>query len=150
MWKLDLEDDYFYKIYDSKRQIAGYFDPDYGNTNTSEEELEKIYQMHKNSDRFTRGFLTLPMVKFGVFSEKSLTVDTIYEKIQSALIRIEHWKKFMSTFSNGHSVTVSHTDQDMLSITLEIRFTPPIPLNKKIIQEKLIPTLNTFHSMGLL
>ena len=29
MWKLELEEDYF-RIYDSKKMIAGYFDPDFG------------------------------------------------------------------------------------------------------------------------
>ena len=29
LWKLELDEEYF-RIYDSKKMIAGYFDPDYG------------------------------------------------------------------------------------------------------------------------
>lgn len=150
MWHLDLEEEYFYKIYDSKKQIAGYFDPDYGKIHSPDTELEQIVQMHKNADKIKRGFLTLPMVKFGIFSEDSMTVDKLSQQIQQVNNRILHWQKFISTIDSIHSISVSHTDHDMLSITIEIKFGNAIPLDKKIIQEKLEPVLNQLQTLGLL
>jgi len=41
MWKLELEENYF-RIFDSKKQIAGYFDPDYGEIFPKEKDQEII------------------------------------------------------------------------------------------------------------
>ncbi len=149
MWKLDFEE-YFYKIYDSKKQVAGYFDPDYGKIKSPEKELEIIEQMHKNSDKITRGFLTVPMVKFGIFTEEFMLIDGLTEQVQSSLTRISDWKKFLSSFKSTHSISVSHTDQDMLSITMEVRFENPIALDKKIIYENIESILNRLQTLNLL
>ncbi|MDH3618747.1 MAG: hypothetical protein OEM89_08490, partial [Nitrosopumilus sp.] len=66
MWKLDLDEEYF-RIYDSKKLIAGYFDPDYGNIFPKENSDEIISKMLKNHDKIMGGFIMVPMIKFGLF-----------------------------------------------------------------------------------
>ncbi len=149
MWKLDLED-YFYKIYDSNKQIAGYFDPDYGVIQSSGDEFEQIQKMHKDADKIARGFLILPMVKFGIFGEQSMQMLELQGRVEQAGLRIEHWKGYLQEFPHSHSITVSHTDPDMLSITLEIRFSEHVPLDKKALGKKLEPVLDRLQDLGLL
>lgn len=148
MWRVQLEE-YSYKIYDPDKRVAGYFDPDYGRMDPAEE-LERIQKMLKNSDSITRGFLTLPMVRFGIFSEDSMSVDVLSDKVEEAFARITHWKKFMASLNNTHAVSVSHTDQDMLSMTLEIKFGERVPLDHAQIQGRLEPILDEMHKLGLL
>lgn len=66
LWKLDLDEEYF-RIYDSKKMIAGYFDPDYGEIFPKNKSDEIISQMLKNHDKIPGGFIMVPMVKFGLF-----------------------------------------------------------------------------------
>lgn len=149
MWKLDLED-YFYKIYDSDKQIAGYFDPDYGVIHSSDDEFEQIQRMHKNADKIARGFLILPMVKFGIFDEQSMHVHDLQAQVEQARLRIEHWSGYLQEFPYSHSITVSHTDPDMLSVTLEVRFKEHVPLDRKMLGQRLEPVLDRLHDLGLL
>lgn len=149
MWKLDLEDN-FYKIYDRRKQIAGYFDPDYGKIHSSGDELEQIRLMHENADKIARGFLTLPMVKFGIFDEQSLGIDDLEGRVEQARIRIAHWRRYLEGLQHTHSITVSHTDPDMLSITLEVRFDEHVPLDKKLLAQGLQPVLDKLHDLELL
>ena len=44
LWKLESDEDYF-RIYDSKKMIAGYFDPDYGDIFPKEKSEEIILSM---------------------------------------------------------------------------------------------------------
>ncbi|MFB5637903.1 MAG: hypothetical protein ACE5RF_05790, partial [Nitrosarchaeum sp.] len=73
MWKLDLDDEYF-RIFDSKKLIAGYFDPDYGDLYPKENSAEIILQMLKNHDKIPGGLLMIPLVKFGLF-DSDLDID---------------------------------------------------------------------------
>ena len=66
LWKLDLDEDYF-RIYDSKKMIAGYFDPDYGDIYPKDSSEEIISKMLKNHDKIAGGFIMVPMIKFGLF-----------------------------------------------------------------------------------
>ena len=49
-----------------------------------------------------------------------------------------------------HFVRISHTDQDMLTITFPFKFTQPTPLDKKEIAEEISPTLDLLQKQGLL
>lgn len=83
MWKLESDEGYF-RIYNSKKLIAGYFDPDYGD---------------------------------------------IFHKITLK-------KLFMSKMKyDWHSIRISHTDQDMLTIAFQIKFLKPTPLENKALPE---------------
>jgi len=149
MWKLDLED-YFYKIYDSNKQIAGYFDPDYGQIHSADDEFEQIQQMHKNADKIARGFLTLPMAKFGIFDQQSIQIADLQTRVGQASLRIAHWDRYLQDSPLSHTITVSHTDPDMLSIALEIKFREHVPLDRKVLGERLAPILDQLQKLGLL
>jgi len=151
MWKLELEEDYF-RIYDSKKQIAGYFDPDYGEIFPKEKQTEIIENMLKNHDKISGGFLMVPMVKFGIFdSEYESDITNLELQLVSANQRISQWKYFLSKSNNlAHWIHISHTDQDMLSITFPIKFSNPKPLEKNEIIVEIEPILNQMQKQGLL
>ena len=75
MWKLELDDEYF-RIFDSNKLIAGYFDPDYGDIFPKENSSEIISQMLKNHDKITGGLIMIPLVKFGLF-DSDLDIDIV-------------------------------------------------------------------------
>jgi len=150
-WKLELDDNYF-RIYDSKKQIAGYFDPDYGEIYPPEKEADVIEQMHKNHEKITGGLIMIPMLKFGIFdSDYESNIDRLETQLATVNHRLLKWKKFLSETSNqSHSIRISHTDQDMLSITLPFKFSKPTPLHKNEILNELEPILDLMHTQGLL
>jgi len=150
-WKLELDEEYF-RIYDSKKMIAGYFDPNYGDIYPKENAEEIISSMLKNHDKILGGVIMVPLVKFRLFDTD---LDTSLSEVEKNVIRvtehIEKWKNFLSqTNRTAHSIRISHTDQDMLSITFRIKFENPCPLEKKSLLEKLESTLNQLQKQGLL
>jgi hypothetical protein len=151
MWKIEREEEYF-RIFDSKKDIVGYFDPDYGELFPKEKELEIIDKMHKNHDKIPGGFLMVPMVKFRIFdNDNEAKINEIQLKIDDVKQRISQWKNFLlETKNEFHSIRVSHTDQDMLSITFPIRFDFPVSLEKKSVLENLQPTLDLLQKQDLL
>lgn len=151
MWKLDLDDEYF-RIFDSNKLIAGYFDPDYGEIFPKSNSTEIIAQMLKNHDKIPGGLLMIPLVKFGLF-DTDLDIDIL--ELESHVTRVgEHlkkWKDFIAkTNNNVHSIRISHTDQDMLTITFPITFSEPTPLDKNEIIKEIFPTLDLLQKLGLL
>jgi hypothetical protein len=151
MWKIERDEEYF-RIFDSKKDIVGYFDPDYGELFPKEKELELIDQMHKNHDKIPGGFLMVPMAKFRIFdNDKETKIDELELKLDAVKQRISQWKNFLEeTKIEFHSIRVSHTDQDMLSITFPIKFDIPVPLEKKALLEKLESTLDLLQKQGFL
>lgn len=150
-WKLEFEESYF-RIYDSNKQIAGYFDPDYGAIFPPEKEVEVIEQMHKNHDKISGGFLHVPMLKFGIFdSDYQSSIDGLENQITSVNQRIAKWKEFLSEIQNkSHMIRISHTDQDMLSMTFPFKFSKPTPLDKNEILNEIMPILDLMNNHGLL
>ena len=151
MWKLDLDEEYF-RIFDSNKLIAGYFDPDYGDLYPKENSEEIISQMLKNHDKITGGFIMVPMVKFGLFdTDLETNLDTVETQVNSVLDRLSRWRKFLSkTNLKIHYVRISHTDQDMLTITFPFKFSKPTPLDKKEMVVELTPTLDLLQKLNLL
>ena len=151
LWNLELDDE-FYRIYDSNKLIAGYFDPDYGNIYPEERIEEIITQMIKNHDKISGGFLILPFVKFGLFdTEGGMNFEYVKDKITRINSHLDKWGCFLSQTKNqAHSIHVSHTDQDMLSITFPIKFAEPTPLKSDKLLFVLTPTLNSLQESGLL
>ena len=151
MWKIERDEDHF-RIFDSKKDIVGYFDPDYGELFPKDKELELIDQMHKNHDKIPGGFLMVPMVKFRIFdNDKETKINDVEQKLDTVKNRISQWKRFLLENKNEfHSIRVSHTDQDMLSITFPIKFNFPVPLEKKALLEKLESTLDLLQKQGFL
>jgi len=151
LWKLDPDDAYF-RIYDSKKLIAGYFDPDYGNIFPKENSEQIISLMQKNHDLILGGMLMIPLVKFRLFDTD---LDTVLSKVQENVSRVsEHlqkWNKFiLDTKIQIHSIRISHTDQDMLTITFPIIFSKPTPLEKKQLALELSLTLDLLQKLDLL
>ena len=151
MWKLELEDDYF-RIYDSKKLIAGYFDPDYGNIHSREDAAEIVEMMLKNHDKIPGGHIMVPLVKFNLFdSDLNIGINELDAQVSRAAAHIEKWKGFLSRTGNDlHYIRISHTDQDMLTITFPVRFSEPIRLVKAEILVELVPILDWLQRLGLL
>ena len=151
LWKLDLDEEYF-RIYDSNKLIAGYFDPDYGDLYPKENSEEIISQMLKNHDKIAGGFIMVPMIKFGLFdTDLETNVDTVETQVTHALDRLKKWKEFLSQNNlKIHFVRISHTDQDMLTITFPVKFSKPTPLDKKEIIPEITPTLDLLQKLNLL
>lgn len=146
-WKLDLDDTYF-RILDSKKYIAGYFDPDYGEDATE----EQIESMLKRKAPVSGGYLVVPMLKFGLF-DGDLDID-IYDledkmgKVNRALAR---WSGYMRAKNYPfHSVRISHTDQDMLTMTVPIAFRRPVRLDKGDLAAEISDTMESLQRQGLL
>ena len=151
LWKLESDEDFF-RIYDSKKLVAGYFDPDYGDIFPKSNSEEIISSMLKNHDKILGGVIMVPLVKFGLFDTD---LDTTLTKVEEQVIRVnEHlqkWKIFLSeTNRKVHSIRISHTDQDMLTIAFQIKFSKPIPLEKISLCEELFPTLDLLQKSNLL
>ena len=78
MWKLEFEDGYF-RIYDSTKLIAGYFDPDYGDLSSTKNPDDVILSNIKNHDQILGGMIMIPLVKFklfDIFNSRCVTVRT--------------------------------------------------------------------------
>lgn len=150
MWHIEREEGYF-KIFDNNKNIAAYFDPEYGDI-FPEDKVDKIIEeMHKNHEKILGGYLMVPLVKFGIFSEEEMQIENLHSKVEDAKTRIERWYNFISDRQDkAHSIRVSHTDSDMLSITFPIRFSEPTPLEKKLVLEQLEITLSSLNASGLI
>jgi len=150
-WKLEREGDYF-RIFDEKKNIAGYFAPEYGEIYPEEKTDEVIEEMHQKHEKIPGGYLLLPMVKFGIFSlDNEIELDYLEARIDEARDRILWWHKFITSQKNqNHKIRVSHTDPDMLSINFPILFNVKTPLEKDALLEVLRPTLDFLNNQGLL
>jgi len=151
MWKLDLDDEYF-RILDSNKLIAGYFDPDYGEIFPKANSTEIIAQMLKNHDKIPGGLLMIPLVKFGLFdTDLDIDIDELESHITRVGEHLKKWKDFIAKTNNAvHSIRISHTDQDMLTITFPITFSEPTPLEKNEILKEIFPTLDLLQKLNLL
>ncbi len=150
MWKLELDENYF-RIFDSNKQIAGYFDPDYGEIHPPEKETELIEQMQKNREKVNGGLIMVPMLKFGIFdSDYESDIAGLQKQIDLVNERLFKWKEFLSETNNHvHSIRISHTDQDMLSITMPFKFSKPTPLDKNEILNEIESILDLMHKRDL-
>ncbi len=151
MWKLDLDDEYF-RILDSNKLVAGYFDPDYGDIYPKENSVEIVSQMLKNHDKISGGLVMIPLVKFGLFdSDLDIDIDELENQVNRVGNHLKKWKDFIVKTNNTvHSIHISHTDQDMLTITFPIKFSEPTPLDKNEILKEISPTLDLLQKLNLL
>ncbi len=151
LWKLESDEDFF-RIYDSKKLIAGYFDPDYGDIFPKENSEEIISSMLKNHDKILGGVIMVPLVKFRLFdTDLDTTLTKVEEQVTRVDTHLQKWKNFLSeTNRQTHSIRISHTDQDMLTITFQVMFSKPTPLEKTSLEEELFSTLNMLQKSDLL
>jgi len=132
--------------------IAGYFDPDYGDIYPKENSEEIISKMLKNHDKIIGGFIMVPFVKFGLFdTDLETDIDYVENQIISVHARLKKWKEFLSDQNlNVHFIRISHTDQDMLTISFPLKFSQPTPLEKKDLGVELTPILDSLQKLNLL
>ncbi|WP_100181823.1 hypothetical protein [Candidatus Nitrosotenuis aquarius] len=150
MWKLDLDSDFF-RILDKDRKIAGYFWPDYGQILPENKYDEIVEKMHKNHDPIPGGFVTVPMVKFGIFdNNQEMDVLQLSSKIDDVHARMDVWKEFLLEKQMQHSIQMSHTDNDMLSLSFPVKFSQGVPLEKEKLLDALSSTLDLLSQKGLL
>jgi len=151
LWKLESDEDFF-RIYDSKKLIAGYFDPDYGKLFPKEKSEEIIELMLKNHDKISGGVMMVPLVKFQLFdTDLDTSLTNVEAQVTRVNIHLQKWKKFMNdTKHDAHSVRISHTDQDMLTIAFPIKFSTPTPLEKKALEKELFEILEKLKNSELL
>lgn len=151
LWKLELDENYF-RIYDSKKLIAGYFDPDYGDIFPKENAEEIISDMIKNHDEILGGAIMVPLVKFRLFDTNlDTSLTNVEEQVTRVNTHLQKWKNFFSeTNHQSHSIRISHTDQDMLTITFPMLFSKPTPLEKTLLCEELLETLELLQKSDLL
>ncbi len=150
LWKLEFDEGYF-RIFDSKKLIVGYFDPDYGEIFPKENSEEIILSMLKNHDKILGGVIMVPLVKFGLF-DTDLDTDLfeVEQNVNRVSEHLQKWKNFLSqTNHHVHSIRISHTDQDMLTITFKMEFSKPTPLEKTELIEEIFPTLDLLQKSGL-
>ena len=150
-WKLEFEDGYF-RIFDSKKLITGYFDPDYGDLSKIKNPEDVILSKIKNHDSVLGGMIMIPLVKFQLFDTD---LNTTISKVQQNMVRVSvHLKKWESFFSEintlVHFVGISHTDQDMLTVTFPIKFSKPTTLEKSNLLQEIYPILTMLEKLELL
>ncbi len=151
MWKLEQEE-YYFHVLDSRKQIAGYFDPDYGDIHPKGKEEEIIDSMWRNHDMIPGGHLMVGLAKFGIFNtDYNSDIPGLEGQIDSVRARISKWKEaILREGIRVHYVGVSHTDQDMLTITFPVRFERPVPLDRKEVRAQLEPILDRLRQQDLI
>ncbi len=151
LWKLESDDGYF-RIYDSKKLIAGYFDPDYGDIFSKNNAEEIISSMLQNHDCVPGGMIMIPLVKFRLFdTDLNTTLANVEDQVSRVHEHLQKWKSFLSQINNKwHSVRISHTDQDMLTVSFQITFSKPTPLDQKSLGSELFETFEMLQKSGLL
>lgn len=150
-WKLEFEDGYF-RIYDSKKLVAGYFDPDYGDLSTVKDPEDVILSKIKNHDVILGGMLMIPLVKFKLFDTDLNTVlSEVKQNISRVSVHLEKWTTFLSEIHNTrHFIGISHTDQDMLTMTFPVKFLKPTILEKSKLLDEVYPILSLLEKSELL
>ena len=150
-WKLDFEDGY-YRIFDSSKLIIGYFDPDYGDLSAAENQEDVILSKIKNHDKISGGMIMIPLVKFKLFdTDLNTNLSNVQQNVSRVSEHLQKWDNFLSNISNSsHFIGISHTDQDMLTITFPIKFSELVPLDKSDLIKEIFPTLKLLEDSDLL
>ena len=131
--------------------IAGYFDPEYGEIHPKENSEEIILSMLKNNEKILGGMIMVPFVKFGLFdTDLDTSLSEVEQNVNRVIEHLQKWKNFLSqTNRHVHSIRISHTDQDMLTITFKVKFSKPTSLEKIKLMEEIFPTLDLLQKSGL-
>lgn len=147
MWSVDNEETYF-RIYDEQKYLTGYFDPAYGE-HVSDEEIES---MIKRKAPIFGGHLMVPMIKFNLMvSDLNINTDMLAARLNAASKAQSRWSNYITTKKFPyHHIRVAHTDQDMLTVTLPIRFRNPVHLDNKELAAKITPIMVSMQRWGLL
>ena len=150
-WKLEFEDGYF-RIFDSKKLVAGYFDPSYGDLSKVKNPEDVILSKIKNRNTVLGGMIMIPLVKFKLFdTDLNSSLSEVKQNVSRVSIHLEKWDVFFSKINNtSHFIGISHTDQDMLTVTFPITFSKPTSLEKSNLLEEIFPVLTLLQQSELL
>ena len=151
MWQLDFEDGCF-RIFDSNKLITGYFDPNYGDLSKIKNPEDVISSKIKNHDSVLGGMIMIPLVKFQLLDTAlNTTISKVQQNMSRVSIHLKKWESFLSEINNTlHFVGISHTDQDMLTVTFPIKFSKRTPLEESNLLEEIYPTLTMLEKLELL
>jgi DNA repair ATPase RecN len=94
----------------------------------------------------------VPLVKFRLFdTDLDTSITNVEEQVTRVNTHLQKWKKFLSESKHySHSIRISHTDQDMLTIAFPITFLKPTPLEKNALQEELFDIMEILQKSDLL
>ena len=150
-WKLEFEDGYF-RLFDPKKLVAGYFDPDYGDLSAIKNPEDIILSKIKNHDSVLGGMIMIPLVKFRLFdTDLNTNLIEVKQNISRVSCHLEKWDAFLSEINApSHFVGISHTDQDMLTMTFPVNFSKPTKLEESDLLEEIYPFLNLLEKSELL
>ena len=150
-WKLEFEDGYF-RLFDPKKLVAGYFDPDYGDLSNVKNPEDVILLKIKNHNTVLGGMIMIPLVKFKLFdTDLNTRLPELKQNLSRVSNHLEKWGKFLSEINNiSHFIGISHTDQDMLTMTFPVTFSKPTILDKSNLLEEIYPILNLLEKAELL
>ncbi len=95
--------------------------------------------------------IMVPFVKFGLFdTDLNTSLSEVEQNVNRVIEHLQKWKNFLSqTNRHVHSIRISHTDQDMLTITFKIKFSKPTSLEKIKLMGEIFPTLDLLQKSGL-
>jgi hypothetical protein len=93
----------------------------------------------------------VPLVKFGLFdTDLDTSISEVEKNVNRVTEHLQKWKNFLSQTNRLiHSIRISHTDQDMLTITFKVKFSKSTPLEKTKLMEEIFPTLDLLQKSGL-
>ena len=150
-WKLDFEDGY-YRIFDSSKLITGYFDPDYGDLSSFKNPEEVILSKIKQREKISGGMIMIPLVKFRLFdTDLNTTLSNVQQNVSRVSEHLQKWDSFLTKINNSsHFIGISHTDQDMLTITFPVKFSESVPLDESFLIKEISPTLDLLEINQLL
>lgn len=151
MWKVEQEE-YYLRVLDSRRQVAAYFDPDYGAAAPVDAQDEAVEALWKRREPILGGYLMVGLAKLGVYgAEDPVSLGDIYASLGAARRRMRAWHDALSAEGGPPAhVGVSHTDQDMLTVSFPVSFGRPVPLAERDVAAALSPILDRLQRQSLL
>ena len=155
-WKIEYDYTY-YKVYDSKGTLAGYFFPHYKNAGSVDEEEADdtaIEKMNRNHEQVAQATLLVPMAKLDLLDhDEGIEIDFAIASLDANLGRTKFWKDWLIANSKelsllGARIYTAREDRNMLSVAIGIY--GKITLGEKEVRVFLTPLLDRLHRDGLL
>ena len=94
----------------------------------------------------------IPLVKFRLFdTDLNTTLSNVQQNVSRVSEHLQKWDSFLTKINNSsHFIGISHTDQDMLTITFPVKFSESIPLDESFLIKEISPTLDLLEINQLL
>ena len=94
----------------------------------------------------------IPLVKFRLFdTDLNTTLSNVQQNVSRVSEHLQKWDSFLTKINtSSHFIGISHTDQDMLTITFPVKFSESIPLDESFLIKEISPTLDLLEINELL